>query len=66
MATYQSLGVKRIVNAAGFNSRYGSSCMSAEVAQAMAAAAQSFVDMYQLHEECGKVTARITGGRLGQ
>lgn len=65
MASYQSLGVRRVVNAAGFSTSYGSSCMSAEVTRAMSDAAGWYVDMGDLLRESGKVIARITGAEAG-
>ncbi len=61
MATYESLGVKRIVNASANNSKAGSSCLSPQVSEAMRQAAESFVDMDELHLKCGAYIASITG-----
>jgi len=65
MATYESLGVKRVVNASANNSRVGSSHMSAEVLQAMCEAARWYVDMDELHQRCSEVIARVTGAEAG-
>lgn len=61
MAAYQSLGVRRVVNASGYTSRLGGSCCSREVLCAMNEAAGWFVDMKELHRRCGEAIARITG-----
>ena len=65
MATYESLGIKRIINASGNNSRLGSSCMSPEVLQAMCEAAKWYVDMDELHQRCGEYITRVTGAEAG-
>lgn len=65
MATYESLGVNRVVNAAGNSSALGSACMSPEVLQAMCEAAKWYVDMDELHQRCGEYIARITGAEAG-
>jgi len=65
MATFKSLGVKRIINASANNSKAGSSCLSKEVMAAMSAAAECYVDMDELHDKCGQYIAKITGAQAG-
>ena len=65
MATYESLGVRRVINAAGNASNLGSVCMGPEVLQAMCDAATWYVDMDELHWRAGEYIARITGAEAG-
>ncbi len=65
MASFESLGVKHIVNASANNSKAGSSCQSPEVIAAMGAAARQYVDMDELHQQCGEFIARNTGAEAG-
>ncbi len=59
MATYESLGVRRIINASANNSRLGGSCMSAEVLKSMCDAAKHYVDMSELQRKSGDTIARL-------
>jgi D-glucosaminate-6-phosphate ammonia-lyase len=61
MASYESLGVRRVINAAGNASGLGSACMGPEVLQAMCEAAKWYVDMDELHRRAGEYIAHITG-----
>ena len=49
MATYESLGVRRVINAAGNASNLGSVCMGPEVLQAMCDAATCDAAMCNRH-----------------
>lgn len=61
MATYSELGVRRVVNASATLTRLGGSRMPAPVLEAMAAAAESFVDLNELQERVGARIAELTG-----
>lgn len=63
--TFDSLGVKKVVNAAGNNSRLGSSNLSPEVLHAMNEAAKSYVNMNELQSRCGEYIANITTAEDG-
>ncbi|MBT4098003.1 MAG: aminotransferase class V-fold PLP-dependent enzyme [Gemmatimonadetes bacterium] len=65
MASYESLGVGRVVNAAGNASNLGSASMGQEVLRAMCDAATWYVDMDELHQRAGDYIARITGAEAG-
>ena len=65
MASYESLGVQRIVNASANNSKAGSSCLSSEVIVAMGEASRWYIDMDELHAKCGEFIAKITGAEAG-
>ena len=65
MATYESLGIQKVINASGNNSRIGSSTLSQEVLSAMNKAAKVYVDMDALQRACGKYIAKITGAEDG-
>jgi uncharacterized pyridoxal phosphate-dependent enzyme len=65
MATYDQLGVKRIINAAANNTRLGGCIMDPEVVKAMAGASTWFVDMDQLQRQAGRYIAQITGAEDG-
>lgn len=65
MASYQSLGVRRVVNAAGNASKLGGACMSPQVLRAMADAAAWYVDMEELHQRAGEYIAGVTGAEAG-
>lgn len=65
MATYESLGVGRVVNAAGNASNLGSASMGPQVLRAMCDAATWYVDMDELHQRAGEYIARITGAEAG-
>ena len=65
MATFKSLGIKKVINASGNNSRLGSSILSQEVLHAMNEASKVYVDMNELHIRCGEFIAQITGAEAG-
>lgn len=57
---YESLGVRRVVNAAGRYTKFGGSVMSPTVVAAMADAARHHVSIEELHERAGDRLARLT------
>lgn len=61
MDIYGELGVRPIINAAGTLTRMGGSLMPPEVVAAMAAAAERFVDMEELHIAAGRRIAALIG-----
>lgn len=65
MITFESLGVKKVINAAGNNSRLGSSAISPEVFEAMREASKIYVNLNELQSRCGEYIAKITGGEAG-
>ena len=65
MATFESLGIKKVINASGNNSRLGSSILSQEVLYAMNEASKVYVNMYELHIRSGEFIAQITGAEAG-
>ncbi len=60
MTTYQSLGIRPIINAYATLTRLGGSLMPPEVLQAMREAANSFVDLPELHIRVGEHIAKLT------
>jgi len=62
---YESLGVKKVINARGYSTRLGGSLMVPEVVDAMRGAAGSFVRIEDLQEAAGKVIAEITRAEAG-
>jgi L-seryl-tRNA(Ser) seleniumtransferase len=60
MTTYQSLGVRRVINAHATLTRLGGSLMPAEVLQAMRDAAGCFVDLHELQRRVGERLAELT------
>jgi uncharacterized pyridoxal phosphate-dependent enzyme len=60
MSIYESLGVRRVINADARLTRLGGSLMPPEVLQAMAAAATSYVDMFELQRAVGRRLAELT------
>ncbi|WP_026876531.1 aminotransferase class V-fold PLP-dependent enzyme [Jiangella gansuensis] len=60
MTSYESLGVRRIINAAAMQTSLGGSLMPAEVLDALARAAGSFVSLDELHDRVGERIARLT------
>lgn len=58
--TYDSLGVHRVINAAGALSRLGGSVLSPGVSEAMKLASQNFIDLPFFHDRAGEELARIT------
>ncbi len=65
MSVYRDLGVRAVVNAAGWYTRLGGSRMAPEVLAAMAEAARSFVRLEDLQEAAGRVIAQVTGAEAG-
>ena len=61
----QELGLRPIINAAGTVTVLGASIMAPEAVAAMAAIAEEFVEMDQLHRAASRVIARVTGGEAG-
>lgn len=64
-AIYQELGVRPIIHAGGTKTWYGGSRVSGEVLEAMAQAAQSFVNIEELNRAIGRYIASITGAEAG-
>jgi D-glucosaminate-6-phosphate ammonia-lyase len=62
---YERLGVRRIVNAAGPVTRLGGNRLAPEVAEAMAEAAQSHVQIDELQERASLFLAEATGAEAG-
>ena len=60
MNIYDSLGVQRVINADARLTRLGGSLMPPPVATAMAEAAQSYVDMFELQRAVGQRLAELT------
>jgi D-glucosaminate-6-phosphate ammonia-lyase len=58
--TYQTLGVRPVINAYATLTRLGGSLMPPEVLQAMEEAAGSFIDLYELQRRAGERIARLT------
>jgi L-seryl-tRNA(Ser) seleniumtransferase len=59
--TYETLGVRRVINAAATLTRLGGSRMPPLVVQAMAAGADAFVDLLELQRRVGERIAELTG-----
>jgi L-seryl-tRNA(Ser) seleniumtransferase len=62
---YERLGVRRIINAAGPVTRLGGKRLAPEVAQAMAEAAQSHVQIDELQARASTYLADATGAEAG-
>src|SRR5215213_3168416 len=60
MSIYQSLGVRRVINVEARLTRLGGSLMPKEVIDAMAEAAGSYVDMFELQRAVGQRLAELT------
>jgi D-glucosaminate-6-phosphate ammonia-lyase len=60
MSTYQSLGIRPLINACATLTRLGGSLMPPEVVQAMNEAASCFVDIHELQRRVGERIAEIT------
>jgi uncharacterized pyridoxal phosphate-dependent enzyme len=58
--SYETLGMRRVINAAATLTRLGGSRMPPEVVQAMDAAAGSFVDLVELQQRVGERIAGLT------
>jgi len=65
MGIYDRFGVRTRINAAGLLTRLGGSLMPAEVLDAMAEAAGSFVDIAELQAAASAAIARHTGAEAG-
>src|SRR5918992_374947 len=61
MTTYESLGLRPLINADGMKTRWGGSLMPPEVVQAMSRAAGNFVDLPELHRAAGRRIAELIG-----
>jgi D-glucosaminate-6-phosphate ammonia-lyase len=57
---YESLGVRRVINADARLTRLGGSLMPEPVHDALAEAAQSYVDMFELQRQVGRRLAELT------
>jgi L-seryl-tRNA(Ser) seleniumtransferase len=60
MSIYQSLGVRRVINVDARLTRLGGSLMPQPVLDAMAEAAGSYVDMFELQRAVGRRLAELT------
>ena len=58
---YESLGVKRVINAIGTVTALGGSVMPPEVVEAWAEASRSFVDLVDLQDKVGAKIAKLLG-----
>ena len=65
MTSFTDLGIKRIINASGNNSRLGSSVLSRDVLDAMREASEWYVNMGELQLRCGEYIAKVTGAEAG-
>lgn len=65
LGVYDALGVKRVINASSWVTTLGGSIMPPEVIQAMAGAADCFVDMRELNRKAGETIAQYTGAEAG-
>ncbi len=65
MSIYASLGVRTVVNARGNATLAGGTLMHAEVVEAMAQAARSFVRIGDLQEAASRQIAELTGAEAG-
>ncbi|MCK5767322.1 MAG: aminotransferase class V-fold PLP-dependent enzyme, partial [Candidatus Atribacteria bacterium] len=59
MIDYKTLGIKKVINAAGTYTVYGGSLVSNEVIRAMEVASRNFVDIDELMEKTGKYIAKL-------
>src|SRR6187401_217090 len=62
---YESLGVRRRINAAGALTRLGGAVMAPEVVEAMAAASRGSVDIGELQDAASARIAEATGAEAG-
>ena len=60
MSSYETLGVRPVINAFATVTKFGGSLMPAEVLDAMQAGARSFVDLAQLQRRVGERIAQLT------
>jgi len=65
MGLYEKIGVKRMINAGGHATVRGGSTIGKEVVDAMLEANTSFVDMWELQKQTGKIIAEICGAEAG-
>ena len=65
LGVYDALGVKRVINASSWVTTLGGSIMPPEVIQAMAGAADCFVDIRELNRKAGETIAQYTGAEAG-
>jgi len=61
MSVYETLGVKRVVNARGRMTLLGGSVLPEEVLEAMREANKCYVDMEELQNKAGEVIAKLLG-----
>ena len=62
---FDSLGLKRVINGRSWVTVLGGSRMPAEVQQAMADAADTFIDFHELNRRAGERIAQYTGAEAG-
>jgi len=60
LGTYEALGLRRIINADARLTRLGGSLMPEPVLSAMAEAASSYVDIFELQRQVGRRVAELT------
>jgi D-glucosaminate-6-phosphate ammonia-lyase len=65
MSVYEAFGVQPIINASGPSTRLSGAIMDPAVAQAMAEASQSCIDIAQLQAAASGIIARHTGAEAG-
>ncbi len=65
MSLYERLGLRRVLNAAGKMTYLGASAVEPEVAEALATAAQGYVEMDRLLDRAGERIAAATGAEAG-
>ena len=63
--TYEELGVRPVINAAATLTKLGGSLLAPGVIEAMAAGAENFVDIGELHTAVGARLAELTGNEAG-
>ena len=63
MGIYESLGIKRRINAAACYTALGGSLMSDEVLAAMNDAAKSFISLHELQQKAGE-KIEVNAGKL--
>ena len=59
-SVYEELGIRPVINAAATFTKLGGSIMPPEVRAAMTAAADCFIDLYELQEKVGAKVAELT------
>lgn len=62
---YAQLGLREVINAAGKMTYLGASAVEPVVAEALATAAQGYVEMDRLHDRAGELVAQATGAQGG-